>query len=244
MISWLFAMSLAGEPADVRTSLGGDAWVNWSEMRVEVVVRQVDERKASDNRPLEQEAIDTIEARIGAACEDVPVRGRRSLGQLVPGVSTSAGALWQITEGRYFRDGHVEVVGAVDLLPLVASWSRERAEPPPPVAKGGATGLVLDARGLSVSPSFAPSIRDAGGAVVYDSVLWSDEAFTEAPVIWVSDPASERAGRAGDEPLFARVVAVDGPVLTLSAADGARIRAATDGRRTLGSGTVVVVVDP
>jgi hypothetical protein len=248
VIGWLLGIALAGTPelalADVRTELADDAWMNWSTMRIEVAGSATDPKLAHDNRPLEQQAIAAVDARIGSVVGALPVRGRSILGDLVPGVEGTVKLTWTVGEGRYFRDGHVEVVGVVEVLPLLASWSRGRATKPPPATLGGKTGLVLDARGLEVAPVFAPRVVSPGGAVLYDSVLSSDAAFEQAPVVWVSDPAHPAAVRAGTEPLLLGVDNAYGGDLVLSEAAAGRVARAFDQSRVLGDGTVVVVIDP
>lgn len=243
-MGWLLAMALAaaGDGA-VRRPLADGAWMNWSLMRVEVMGSARDDKLALDNRPLEQQAIAGVESRVGDVVGRVRVQARTELSDLVTGLPATVLATWTVAEGRYYRDGHVEVMGTVDVLPLLAGWSRGRARTPPPAVGGGATGVVLDARGLALEPTFAPKLRTGDGTVLYDSVLWSDVAFTRAPVVWVADPAHPAAGRAGRDPVFVRVASVSGADLIVSDEDAATLARQLDAGRAWGDGTVVVVVD-
>lgn len=232
-------------PADVRRPLGDGAWVNWSRMRVEALGVAEDPKLAHDNRPLEQLAISTVDEAIGPACAKVRVRSNTDMSDVVSGVSSTVLATWTIAEGRYFRNGKVEVVGVVDILPLLAGWNRRRAQPAPDGGgHRGPTGLVVDARGHNVDPVFAPRVVDDKGELLYDSVLWNDSAFSHAPVVWVSDPAHPAAARAGADPMFVVLDRFAWGELALSASDSAQVRDQFVGSRVLGDGTVVVVVDP
>ncbi len=244
MILSLMWLALAGPDGDLRRPLTHDAVMNWSRMQVEVTAGAEDVNLAKDNRPLEQHAIVSVDGRVGAACSAVPLRSSVLLQDVVQGIEDTSRATWIIREGRYYRDGRVEVVGVVDVLPLVAGWSRSRAASPPTAGSDAPTGVVIDARGLDVDPVFAPRFRGPSGEVLYDSILWSDVAFSRAPVVWVSDPAHEAAARAGRSPIFFVAEGVLGGDLVLGAEDTAAFAARVEGARTLGDGTVVVVIDP
>jgi hypothetical protein len=246
--AWLGALALAvtavaGEPPDVRRPLGGGAEVNWTRLEVEVVGVGIDPTLKVDTKPLEQIAISSIDARVGDDCARVPVRAGERLGAVAPRVTLDALNSWSIREGRYHAHGPVEIIGVVSLQPLLAPWMKQRSVPGPPISREGPTGVLIDARGQTVQPTYAPRVLGAGGEVLYDSVLWEDVAFLRAPVVWVSDPAHSEARRAGDTPAFFMATA-RGADLILSAEDTARFLAEIAPTRMLGDGGVVVVVDP
>lgn len=158
-------------------------------------------------------------------------------------------ALWEVFETRYFTSGALEMDGALPLQPWLrpALTARAKGKDRPGPAAGGATGLVIDARGLAVKPAVAPRVLDAGGGVLYAlETLTVYAASLRGPAVYVTDPA-DPAGvrRAGETPLFLRAAAVkDGCDLQLSDADAAALRQAAETSPFLLNGQVVVVVSP
>ena len=80
--------------------------------------------------------------------------------------------------------------------------------------------------------------------MLWTGTLWEDVAYERAPVVYVSDAAHPAAMRAGNNPIFAKVTSADEGALQLAENDAVRVRTAFSQARTLGDGTVVVVVDP
>ena len=155
---------------------------------------------------------------------------------------------WGIEESRYYTSGRVELDGFLSLPTFVRpalvgkAEGREREGPPTiPV-----TGMVVDARGLRVSPSVAPVLSAADGARIYDiRTLTRDAASQRTPCVWVTDPADPvGVKRAGDQPLFVRATAVHEGALVIGDTAVAAIQAAAAGAPFLIHGQVVIVVDP
>jgi hypothetical protein len=158
-------------------------------------------------------------------------------------------ALWEVYEVRYYTSGGVQMDGALPLQawlrPALVSLAdgKDRSSP----ATGTITGLVVDARGLTVKPALAPRIEGPGGQVLYSVQGMTELAASQrAPVVYVSDPADVAAARrAGAQPLFVRAVSVDaGTDLVLGATDSARVSDAAALAPFLLQGSVVVVVGP
>lgn len=227
----------------VRRPVGDRAAIDWSRLVLEVSATGFDPLLKSDSKPLEQQAISAIDARIGGLAALVPLRADLRLGDASPHAAKDALAGWIVRESRYYAAGPVEVVGELDLQPVAAMWLSERAAAPP-AEGGGPTGVLIDARGRGVEPVLAPVITDPGGAVLYDGTVFRDVAYARAPVAWVSDPAHPDAQRAGREPAF--FVAIAGGVgsIQLGEGDAVRFRGTVSGSRAIGEGSVVIVVDP
>lgn len=230
--------------APVRRPLAGTgATVNWTEGTVEVVASGADPRVEGDLRPVEQQALRGVEQRIVGLVDRVPLREGLRVGDL-PDTLRPSRPGWTVSESRYHTSGKVEVVGAIDLRAVVEGWMSSRAGAPPTEPREGASGLLVDARGLVVDPVYAPAIVGPGGEVLYDGVLDPDRAWERTPVAWVIDPAHPAAARAGDAPVLVRAAQAAEGRLVLSAEDAARVHEGLDGTRTLFEGAVVVVVDP
>ncbi|MCO4747745.1 MAG: hypothetical protein KC912_23310 [Proteobacteria bacterium] len=250
MILWLGMAALAqeGEPVDVRRDAGRDAVINWSELSVEVETRS-HAGGAATRKSAEAEARKVLGPRLAGAARLVGVTTDITLGDLEEGPALGASvatrmARWYVSEARYYSSGRVELVGELDLRELLKPWTLSGAEEAP--ARGeqpSYTGLIVDARGLDFEPVWAPSVRGVG-ATLWTGTLWEDVAYERAPVVYVSDAAHPAAMRAGNNPMFVRAASAEPSVLELADDDAVRVRTAFSEARTLGDGTVVVVVDP
>lgn len=157
-------------------------------------------------------------------------------------------SLWEVTEARYYTSGRVEV----DVCLPIHAWLRpalsrmgagvDRSSPPAvPI-----TGLIIDARGLDVTPAISPEVRAATGARLYSGAsMTSFSASQRAPVIYVTDPADPVAvRRAGEQPLIVSAVSVADDVnLVLDPSDVVAVEKAVSESGFLALGTVVIVVD-
>lgn len=157
-------------------------------------------------------------------------------------------SLWEVTEARYYTSGRVDIEVC---LPIQA-WLRpqlsriatgtDRATPPiVPVS-----GLVVDARGLTVEPAINLEIRDSAGTVLYSAASMTSFAASQRPiVVYVSDPADPVAvRRAGEQPVIVKAATVADEVnLVLDDEGAALLREAAGSAGFLAQGTVVVVLD-
>lgn len=244
LVAALTVLSAAEPAADVRRPLSAGASVNWTRLLVEVRAVGDDALQKLDSKPIEQRAIHAVDQRIGEDCAGVPLRADVRLGDVRERIRTDAMNAWRIIESRYHAAGQVEVVGTIELLPLFSPWQHQRSLAAPVVDHPGATGVLIDARGLGAGPVVAPRVLGPEGEVLYDGTVWKDVAWQRAPVVWVGDPAHPAAAAAGTEPaIFVAVGAALGEV-QLSAADAARFKAEVVPTRALGDGAVVIVVDP
>jgi hypothetical protein len=173
----------------------------------------------------------------------VEVRGRSEILPLV--------AAWQ--HARSVESPPVHGKGAVQgqVHPAVIAGMKDAsrakkgtppADAPPVEAPKPPTGVVLDVRGTDVQPVMAPRILDSSGAVLFDSVLWKDVAYSKAPVTWVANPAASEAAVAGERPIFAMGRASPEGEIVVDEPAASQLRAVV-GERFLGAGSVVVVVD-
>jgi hypothetical protein len=155
---------------------------------------------------------------------------------------------WEVYESRYLDSGGVELDAALSLQawlrPLLVTLA---AAPESPPHTGGATGLVIDARGQRLAFTVAPEVLDASGAHIYGIAdMTRYAASLRSPVVYVSDPADPVAvRRAGESPIFVQATAGANPAdLVLSAADATAVRSAAANADFLVHGMVVVVVGP
>lgn len=230
-------------PSNVRRTLASGVVVDWTRHRLEVLATERDNNPARDLRPLEQAAMTQIDTRFEAELAKVPVR---------PGVTWAAlpdrqelpSIPWRVAETRYHTGGSVDVVGAVDLREVLAPWSTSRAVPPPPPSTSDATGVLIDARGLTVEPCYAPVVQTVGGEVLFDSIVWKDIAWQTTPVVWVADPMHAEARAAGLRPEMFLATGADSCTIGVADEDAARWTERVSTLRAVGAGGVVIVVDP
>ena len=133
--------------------------------------------------------------------------------------------------------------------------------PPPPVISAtitaqiqtsgvGYTGVIVDASGMGLKPSFSPVIYDTNGRAIYGvSNINYDQAISQGMVGYsASVSAAQSLARVGGSPLVVKAVQVRGgnnstnPVnVVVSVEDGDRILAANAQSQMLMNGSVVFV---
>ena len=225
--------------------------INWTELRLEVTARSDRTVGAwKDRRVQEQDAVDRLAPMMTALAEQVSVTPSQQADDLMDADEDLGRRLkgslsdWRVSETRYQAGGGVEMDAALDLeawlQPALQSLARPGEAPEP---SEGPTGIVIDARGLSYSPSMAPTVLLADGTVVARAqVLAAGTLRLRSPVLYVTDPADPRAAeRAGVDPLFAQATAVQGGGLVLAAASAAGVH--PDLPKLVAGGRVVLVVE-
>ena len=227
----LFLFLLAAAPV---TAPAASGTVDWSAGTITVTARSTAQTGAwRDRRLQEQDALDHLQPLVTAALESLCVSKGVTGEDLLArsgeiGAALTAGTRgWEVAETRYFDKGGVEMDARIEL----AKWlGPVRSKTPVATA-----GLIVDARGLDVSPCAYPLVGPAGHA------LWSvaDDALS-LPALYVSDPQDPRiAARVGAKAVTVRATGAGQGTLTIDEASAATIDAATAASRLL-----VVVVDP
>lgn len=228
------------------------AQVDWTALQLHVTARSDRSFGAwKDRRLQEQDALDSLGPKVRTLAASLRVTPDHDVADLLSGDPQMAARLedgllsWKVSETRYHAAGGVEMSAELDLhawlRPALASLATELETMGEP---GDATGVVIDARGQSLTLPLAPRVQSNSGRVLIDlSLISSDVVQLEAPVRYVTDPADPGAWeRAGDAPLFARAIDTRGGAWVV--ADEAPL--STDPRLAplVARGRVVVVVDP
>lgn len=178
-----------------------------------------------------------------------------------------------VVEEQAMMDGSYRVVmsmpmyGTQGLATAILPAIRENTPPapPPPVISAtitaeittqvqtrgvGYTGVIIDAGGMGLKPSFSPVIYDTSGRAIYGvSNINYDQAISQGMVGYsASVSAAQSLPRAGGSPLVIKAVQVRGgnnstnPVnVVVSVDDGDRILAANAQSQMLMNGNVVFV---
>ena len=112
------------------------------------------------------------------------------------------------------------------------------------------TGIVVDAGGLGLEPTFSPAIYDVNGRLIYGLAnLDKNTAISQGMVSYARDLTQAKAiGRVGYSPLVVRAQSVRGgansvnPVnVVVSVEDGDRILLANEKSRMLEQGSVIFI---
>ncbi|MED5369892.1 MAG: hypothetical protein VX899_02650 [Myxococcota bacterium] len=254
MRPWLLLplLALPALAAPVHEALS-QGHVDWT--RGVLVVTASGEPSAGAPKALEiteQQALNRLQARVLEEQRLVRLSSQQSVGQrmqegdeLSAMLMDSAGN-FTISEARYYASGRVELTAE---LPL-QSWLRPvlvaEAHGKPAEGSSEYSGVVIDARGLSLRPCLSPRVLDREGEVLYSlSELSPDTAKDQLPVAWVGDPADgEAIGRAGDNPLFLSAdSAARGGDVVLDPEAAQRFSEAVKSGDLLASARLVIVAD-
>jgi hypothetical protein len=238
-----------GEVGEVVTQLAPGVRVSWTRSML-IVERRESLQGASGVMGAEKAARAAVEAALAESVGSMPVRADLNLAA-IEGQTRFAQhfahekAQWGVGEVRYHTSGDVTVIGEVGLGDLLRSWvMSEAGARSPPSDPHACTGLVIDARGVPVQPVYAPRVVGAAGEVLYASRLDADRAPDRTPATWVVDPAHPASARAGASPCFARATAGGLGEVAVGPDDTRRILSELTGRRVMGEGALVIVVDP
>ena len=173
-----------------------------------------------------------------------------------------------VVEEQMMPDGAYRVVmsmpmyGSQGLASAIMPAIRDNTPPTPPppvisatittqIQMGGTyTGVIIDAGGMGLKPSFSPVIYDTNGRAIYGvSNINYDQAISQGMVGYSSSvSAAQTLPRVGATPLVIKAVQVRGgnnstnPVnVVVSVDDGDRILAANQQSQMLMNGSVVFV---
>lgn len=252
MIALLASLAFAFDPVMEELSAGR---IDWTSLRLLASAEGVPSGGVLVNlETLEGDARQRLGPRMLAMARKVRVSADLTAADLLDARDAVADriddnlVLWEVFEVRYYMSGGVEMEGALSLQPwlrpaLVSlAKGKDRSTP----ATAPTSGLVIDARGLELSPALSPRIEGPTGETLYSVAAMTVLAASQrTPVVYVTDPADVAAARrAGVQPMFVRARSVSaGTDLVLDAADAARVAEAAAAAPFLLQGHVVVVVD-
>lgn len=186
-----------------------------------------------------------------AQVKGVSVDGTRKMGDLMEKDEVRAkveGVVkgYKIANKRYFSDNGVEIDLEVPLAAL-ADVVDPDATPVEAIGKKEAeksnTGLVIDARGLKVTPALAPRVLDGDGKALYSiDTLSRDARKTTGVASYVQSlEEAQKSLKAGDKPLVLKAAKAAGADLQLAAEDARKLAALN--LSFLAEGKVVIVLN-
>ena len=163
-----------------------------------------------------------------------------------------------IMDKKYMSDGSVEVTIGMRLAGALADTLLPKTPATPPTGLTGTltpaspgqlyTGLIVDARGLSVKPAMAPKILNEDGKQVYGSAWVSrDYAVREGMIVYLKDPVQAQTNpRVTDKPLMVKALKVAGDArvdVVITNADAATLQSASENLSMLLKCRVIILVD-
>jgi hypothetical protein len=152
---------------------------------------------------------------------------------------------YTIVSKRYFSDNGVEIEVEVPVS-LLADVIDPDATQVLSVGKAEGekvTGLVIDARGLNLTPALLPRVLDADGTPIYSiDSLSADARKTSGVAVYVSslDDAA-KSPKAGPKPLILKAAKAFGADLQLAPEDAKKLATLNTG--FLADGKVVIVLN-
>ena len=249
--AWALVLLLV---APLGAAAPGDG-VDWGRQVLQVTGNGPPDGKASNaaqarlgaERSAKQNALERLRERV----KTLPLRADRTVGEEL-GREELRRAVDTVLLGhtvvrkRYFSDGGVQVDVEVPLGALTSVLvAPEPAAPPAgtkPDAASKHTGLVVDARKLTLTPVLAPRLLDAKGQRVYSAASLSSEAWKSTGVagFFPSLERAREAGGVGERPLVLEAVGIQGSDLQLG--PDAEAALADLDPRLLAGGRVAILV--
>ncbi len=148
---------------------------------------------------------------------------------------------------RYFSDGGVEMDVEVPLegrlSDLLMPEGGGAGRTAPAAAEAPATGVILDLRGIKITPALAPRILDEDGREVYGPGLLTPEARKWNGAAYARDPETARkelSARVGKKPVVMKARGARGADAVIKNSDADELRRSHE---VLSEGRVVIVTD-
>lgn len=226
--------------------------------------------KATGAGAPDMKAVNPAQARLGAEraakldafrnlleqVKGVRVSGGKTVGDMMTEKdelrSTVEGTIrgFKVTAKRYFSDSGVEIDVEVPLAAITSAVSAPAAGDDETQTAGlntdgemTATGLVIDARGLKVSPALAPRILSEDGKAFYSVEHLSDDARKSKGVAsyFKTLDQAQKSMLVGEKPVVVKASRADGTDLVLTADDIQKLSASNNSY--LAEGRVAIVTN-
>lgn len=156
---------------------------------------------------------------------------------------------FKVVDTKYYSDGSVDVVVQ---MPIDENMTNALVERPKKQQKvhdtGNAafSGLVVNARGLGLTPSMAPRIVDESGKEVYGTEVVSDKGLKQGGIVGYAKQDDQAKDRTGDKPLVVKALRLADKSKTdvvISNGDADKLRDPNSNLSFLSDGKVVILVD-
>jgi hypothetical protein len=160
---------------------------------------------------------------------------------------------FKVVGTKYYNDGSVDVIVSMpideNLTNALVEQPKATSQKPRKLATDGPevfTGLVVNARGLGLTPSMAPRIVDEAGKAVYGAEVVSDQGRQQGGIVSYARTEDAANERGGQKPLVVKALRIAEKTKTdvvLSNADADKLRDPSTNLSFLVNGKVVILVD-
>ncbi len=156
---------------------------------------------------------------------------------------------FKVVDTKYYSDGSVDVVVQMPIDDNLTNALVEKPKKPHKIATEGAasyTGLIVNARGLGLTPSMAPRIVDEAGKEVYGTEVVSEKGLKQGGIVGYAKADAQATERVGDKPLVLkglRLVDKSKTDVVIANGDADKLRDPNQNLSFLADGKVVILVD-
>jgi len=156
---------------------------------------------------------------------------------------------YKVVDTKYYSDGSVDVVIS---MPIDENLTNALVERPKKARKvstegaAGSSGLIVNARGLGLTPSMAPRIVDEAGKEVYGTEVVSDKGLKQGGIVGYAKQDDQAKERVGDKPLVVKALRLADKSKTdvvIANGDADKLRDPNSNLSFLADGKVVILVD-
>jgi len=251
-VGLLLGVALVSSPSSAEEGSGG---VDWTRRVVTATGKGAPNLRAANiaQARLGAEKAAKLDAlrNILAALKGVELRSGESVGAVIEANSTVRAKIqgvvknFQVVKTRYFSDGGVEVDVEMKLDGELTATLLPKEAAAAGKCDGSTTGLVIDARSLTLVPALAPRVLDVEGKELLSSSTLSPAAARDngtAAYVKSIDEAKS-SSRVGCAPLVVTASAAKGSDLVVAADTAKQIRTASGKNPFLTEGRVLIVVN-
>jgi hypothetical protein len=156
---------------------------------------------------------------------------------------------FKVVDTKYYSDGAVDVIVQMPIDENLTNALVERPKKTRKVNESGNaafTGLIVNARGLGLTPSMAPRIVDESGKEVYGTEVVSEKGLKQGGIVGYAKADDQARERTGDKPLVVKALRLADKSKTdvvIANGDADRLRDPNANLSFLADGKVVLLVD-
>jgi len=156
---------------------------------------------------------------------------------------------FKVVDTKYYSDGSVDVVVSMPIDENLTNALVEKPKKTRKVSENGSasfSGLVINARGLGLTPSMAPRVLDESGKEVYGTEVVSDKGLKQGGIVGYAKQDDQAKDRTGDKPLVVKALRLADKSKTdvvIANGDADKLRDPNANLSFLADGKVVILVD-
>lgn len=160
---------------------------------------------------------------------------------------------FKVVDTKYYSDGSVDVIVSMPIDDTLTNALVEKpkagATKPKKISTTGAetfSGLIINARGLGITPSMAPRVVDEAGKEIYGAEFVNDKGLQQGGIASYAKNEEKAAERAGGKALVVKALRLADKTRTdvvIANADADKLRDPNTNLSFLADGKVVILVD-